>query len=414
MEQIHNDLVQDIEALSEYFSQLRRKLLETADNLHEPGIPPPEELLESLATARNDFMAIYTRIIALARSLAIPVVPTAEQAVSLKDFNALLRAIIEAEDKKTADEQIRHRALAVLKHVLTIVHTDGIDFAPLGITFLIAPLFLIFKWVAAAASAWLEIVLYCHSPTPALTISLVVASGSMTVWTVGIVLLMPGLIVYSMWHRLNLPEIPSPVDFFTYLIDVPGSVFYATSVGLWAFPLAAWLWRRKVDSEAKSTWAFLEGESEPLALPAQAPIRPRLAMIVGLAVGLMFCVLLVLLRYNNYIAPGLGRLIHSVDGLTVVLVLKSLSALMQASAAAIAAAWIRRLGALHGLCSASVAGYVITVGWMLFFADYGGINFFIILGTGTFLALPVALGVSALADWIRRTRSRPQAEASSS
>jgi hypothetical protein len=157
----------------------------------------------------------------------------------------------------------------------------------------------------------------------------------------------------------------------------------------------------------------LEGESEPLALPAQAPMRPGLALIIGFAVGLLFCALLVLLRYNAYVAPGLGRLIRSVDGRTVVLVLNSLSALMQASAAAIAAAWIGRLGALHGLCSASVAGYVITAGWMLFFADYDVINFFMVLGTGTFLALPTALVVSALAGWIHRTRSQPQAEASS-
>jgi hypothetical protein len=167
-----------------------------------------------------------------------------------------------------------------------------------------------------------------------------------------------------------------------------------------------------VVSEAKSTWAFLEGESEQLALPAQAPIRPGLALIIGLAVGFMFCALLVLLRYNNYIAPGLGRLIHAVDGLTVVLVLNSLSAFMQASAAAIAAAWISRLGALHGLCSASIAGYVITLGWMLFFADYAALNFVIILSPGTFLALPVALGVAALAGSIRRTKLQRQAVAS--
>jgi Zn-dependent protease with chaperone function len=279
----------------------------------------------------------------------------------------------------------------------------------LGLTLLFATVFLIFKWVAAAASAWLEVVLYRRSPTPALALSLVIASGSMTVWTVGIVLLMSGLIVYSVWQTLDLPEIPSLVAFFSYVIAVPGSVIYVTSVGLWVFPLAASLWRGKVASEAQSTWAFLEGEAKPLALPAQAPIRLGLALIIGLAVGLMFCALLMLLRYNHYIAPGLGRLIHSVDGLTIVLVLNSLSALMQASAAALAAAWIRRLGTLHGLCSASIAGYVMTLGWMQFFADYGGINLFIILGTGTFLALPVALGVSVLTGWIRRTRSKPQA-----
>jgi hypothetical protein len=92
------------------------------------------------------------------------------------------------------------------------------------------------------------------------------------------------------------------------------------------------------------------------------------------------------------------------DDLTRLLVLSSLSASAQASAAAIAAAWIGRLGALHGLCSAFIAGYVMTVGWMLFVAaDYSGPILF--LGTGTFLALPVALGVSALADWIRRRKS---------
>ena len=282
----------------------------------------------------------------------------------------------------------------------------------LGITLLFATLFLIFKWVAAAASAWLEVVLHRRSPSPALTISLVIASASVTVWAMGITLMTSALIVYSAWHRFNLPEIPSLSGFYTYLVVIPGSVIYATSVCLWAFPLAAWLWRRTVVSEAKSTWAFLEGESEQLALPAQAPIRPGLALIIGLAVGFMFCALLVLFRYNNYIALGLGRLIHAVDGLTVVLVLNGLSAFMQASAAALTTAWIRRLGALHGLCSASIAGYVITLGWMLFFADYAALNFVIILSPGTFLALPVALGVAALAGWIRRTKLQRQAVAS--
>jgi Zn-dependent protease with chaperone function len=279
----------------------------------------------------------------------------------------------------------------------------------LGITLLFATLCLIFIWVAAAASAWLEVVLRRHSPSLALTISLVIASASVTVWAMGITFMTSGLIVYSAWHRLNLPEIPSPSVFYTYLVVIPGSVIYATSVCLWAFPLAAWLWRRTVVSESQSTWAFLEGESEQLALPAQAPIRPDLALIIGLAVGFMFCVLLVLLRYNKYIAPGLDRLIHAVDSPTVGLVLNGLSALMQASAAAIAAAWIRRLGALHGLCSASIAGYVITLGWMLFFADYAAFNFVFFLSPGTFLALPVALGVAALAGWIRRTKLQRQA-----
>jgi hypothetical protein len=273
----------------------------------------------------------------------------------------------------------------------------------LGFTLLFSTVFLIFKWVAAAASAWLEVVLRRRSPSRALTISLLIASGSMTVWTVGIILLTSWLIVYAAWHRLHLPEMPRPRDVFSNLA-VLGSVMYVTSVGLWVFPLAASLWRGKVASEAKPTWAFLEGESEPLALPAQAPMRPGLALIIGLAVGLLFCMLLVLLRYNAYIAPGLGRLIRSVDGFTVMLVLNSLSAFMQASATAIAAAWIRRLGALHGLCSASITGYVITGGWMLLFADYSGLNFFLFLSTGTFLALPAALGVSALADWIRRRK----------
>jgi hypothetical protein len=216
--------------------------------------------------------------------------------------------------------------------------------------------------------------------------------------------------VYAAWHELKLPESLSPSDFFIYLIAIPGSVIYATSVGLWAFPLAAWLWRRKLASEGQSTWAFLKGESALPALPAQAPIRPGVALIIGLAAGLMYCALLVLLRYHNSIAPAIGSFLHSMNGDTRVLILYSLSAFLQASAAAITAIWIRRLGALHGLCSASIAGYVITLAWMLFLGDYSGMHFVLILGPGMFLALPVALSVSALASWIRRTGSQPQAE----
>jgi hypothetical protein len=270
---------------------------------------------------------------------------------------------------------------------------------------LFAMIFVIFKWVAAAASIWLEVVLYRRSPNLALTTSLVIASGFITVWVTGILMLIVLVIIYLFLRMLSLPEITSLSNLFSYLIVPSGSVIYATLFGLWTFPLAASLWRTKATSKAKSTWAFLEEASELPPLSTQPPLRPGLALIIGLVSGLIFCALLISVRYTDFMGPWLDSLIPSVD---ILYTLIGFSAFMQAIAAAIAASWIIRLGVLHGLTSASIAGYIISLTFILVFEAYRIWWFFVIatLSTGTLLALPMTMGSATLAGWIRSIRSQ--------
>ena len=86
-----------------------------------------------------------------------------------------------------------------------------------------------------------------------------------------------------------------------------------------------------------------------------------------------------------------------------------LPTLLQAFAAAIAAGWIGRLSVLHGLFAASVAGYVISAGWLALYEPNGltgGLfTSVIFLSLGVCLALPVALVVARVSGQFRRFAS---------
>lgn len=113
--------------------------------------------------------------------------------------------------------------------------------------------------------------------------------------------------------------------------------------------------------------------------------------------------------YNKYILPAEIRTLFLSVGRDVLgHIILLLSALMQAAAAAIAAVWIRRLGALHGLLSAFTAGFVHALGWVLLHKQYDGVVylFLTVMSPGIFLALPIALGMSALRGWLVHLRGR--------
>ncbi|HEY6408666.1 MAG TPA: hypothetical protein VIY29_14465, partial [Ktedonobacteraceae bacterium] len=87
-----------------------------------------------------------------------------------------------------------------------------------------------------------------------------------------------------------------------------------------------------------------------------------------------------------------------------------LAGLLEAGIAAIVAGWVKRLGSIHGLFAAFIGGCVMTAGLLFFIVLSGGtidsltiwtILCFVING-GALLVLPTALGVSVLAEWIRR------------
>jgi len=74
------------------------------------------------------------------------------------------------------------------------------------------------------------------------------------------------------------------------------------------------------------------------------------------------------------------------------------------------AGWVRRLGALHGLFAAFVAGCVMTIAILGLNLAFGGtfdlgvtwLTFALVVNVGALLALPSGLAVAALAGWVRR------------
>ena len=179
-------------------------------------------------------------------------------------------------------------------------------------------------------------------------------------------------------------------------------------------------------SASGSSWAFLDPSPQPLVLPRQAPLRPGLALTVGVIGGMIFCVLSFIISF------GLDFAGFEIFVAWMLFGQAALAALMQAGVAAVVAAWVKRLGGLHGLFAAFVAGCVMAGGALVIDLLIAGTEVIlapsfptafsiwfevtIVINGGTLLALPTAWGVSALAGWVRQTaavRSRRTAEKAS-
>ncbi len=309
---------------------------------------------------------------------------------------------------------------------------------------LMASLVLLFKWVAAGASAWLEIALNSRSPRPVYTVGLILAAllcalGLTVLYLISGIINLSAMLsstedvlsstrVFGVGLVVGLlaPNLSS-VTFSESAPWIGGMgagalplVFPLAYLSLWAFPLAAWVWRRR--TAVGTSWAFLEASARQFELPHQAPLRPGLALSIGLSGGLIFCVMLsvIHLKVPIEVVEALGgirlRTIYHTGSaeLSVFIGQIALAALMQAGIAAIAAGWIRRLGALHGLFSAFAAGLVMTIGIIGRYLLHGGeLDLTIVLMTlyqvvsgGALLVLPIALGVSVVINWIHRISMR--------
>ena len=145
----------------------------------------------------------------------------------------------------------------------------------------------------------------------------------------------------------------------------------------------------------------------------QAPFRLGLALTVGLIVGFTFCGLLLLTRIVLRIS--LPEAVRNTDDFRLAFFVTQIAvaALMQAGAAALVAAWVQRLGAIHGLFSAFVAGCLMTVGVLTLNLVFGGTvdlqfawnTFSQVVNEGGLLAIPVAWIVAGFADLVRHIRN---------
>ena len=130
MTQNSSHLSTELTALSDRFSDIGERLLAAARQLHAPGVPPADELIEAVSVSRHEFMSLRDRALQLAETLEIHA-PASEHLQSLQDITGLLDQVAEAELRRSKGEDTRRRAVAVLDRVLTLSHASGGDFEPL-------------------------------------------------------------------------------------------------------------------------------------------------------------------------------------------------------------------------------------------------------------------------------------------
>ncbi len=275
---------------------------------------------------------------------------------------------------------------------------------------LLIGLFFFFRWIAAGASVWLEIAAARRSPRLIYTSGLIIAS---VVLIIGLEHLFSYRDLSSLDLSQGISSVSNPftdsIEYF-WLVTLGQLTTLLALMCLWVFPLAASFWRRRMARAATSSWAFLDSPSQYAGLPLQEPLRPRLALMIGLVGGLLYCILLLLIQIWRH--SNLSAAITNTDQFIQWFTYGRFvgGAILQAIIAAIVAVWVRRLGVLYGLFAAFVAGCVMTAGVCGSVLLYGQtIDFFFvwnvlgwIVNGGAILALLTAPVVSALAGWIRR------------
>ncbi|AGA29100.1 hypothetical protein [Singulisphaera acidiphila] len=130
MTQSSNDLSQEVSKISDLFSSLSERLLGAARQLHSPGSPPPEGLIEELGQARREFVGLRDRTRERAEALHVAL-PSSETLDTVQGLTAVLDLVAESEVRQSKAEESRRRALSVLDRVLNLTHSADHEFAPL-------------------------------------------------------------------------------------------------------------------------------------------------------------------------------------------------------------------------------------------------------------------------------------------
>jgi hypothetical protein len=135
--------------------------------------------------------------------------------------------------------------------------------------------------------------------------------------------------------------------------------------------------------------------------------------MLGLVGGLLYCLPVLLLEIwrHNYIPAAITNTAEFRVWFGIVLF--TVGAVLQSIVAAIVTVWVGRLGVVHGLFAAFIAGYVMTAvvcGTSLLLGQ--SIDLIVVssvlgwmVNGGAILALLTALVASGLAGWIRHLRS---------
>jgi Zn-dependent protease with chaperone function len=239
---------------------------------------------------------------------------------------------------------------------------------------LVAGLGLLLAWVAGSAQTWIRALGATSRPTLATAVGLVFGSGILAIF-VGMFFALHGTrpaLGFSREGSAIEHALVSEVawvgptwlyqlvrDAYTLIVLTKPVVFVAL-VALWLFPLAAWLRRREQVEDAP--WAFLErGGQLRIPLLGRGSLDPWL---VGLVAGLAFLGVLLVLRLGLKATVDADTRSEFLFPLAFFHWQLLLALLLQAVAAAVAAArWSPRdLSVVAGIAAAFTTGVVATAG----------------------------------------------------
>jgi hypothetical protein len=122
-------LINQLNDLEVSFKVLAKRLPEASELLESLGRPVPQELIQELANSAEQFEEIKREVLKLSESVAgLP--PTSELG-SIRDLRSFMESVSNVIEIQTAHRNIQQAASGVLEKVLSIIHVDGVEFAPL-------------------------------------------------------------------------------------------------------------------------------------------------------------------------------------------------------------------------------------------------------------------------------------------
>ncbi|MEG4345530.1 sigma-70 family RNA polymerase sigma factor [Microcoleus sp. A003_D6] len=131
MEHNSADLLKQLTALEDVFSQLEARLSEASGKLLYPGIPICQKLIQELDDSGKNFIQLRDKALEMAEYLAVSPMLKAEEIGSLADIKSVLERVDFAEKQKSAIALVRDSALRVLERILAIAHRVESNFQSL-------------------------------------------------------------------------------------------------------------------------------------------------------------------------------------------------------------------------------------------------------------------------------------------
>ena len=241
-----------------------------------------------------------------------------------------------------------------------------------------------FQWVALGAMTWLPIAARSQSPRKFYRLGLVIAGGILASLFLGM------FVTLISWSSQASPQWNA--QFSPHRLIAFNPFISLAIIGLWAYPMSSWFWRKRIEKTPVAQWLFLDSPSQPVTLSRQVQLKPTLALIVGLLGGLVGSLLVFI------VIPLGGNIVNFVLALSI---------LIQLLVAGFVAAVTRNLGSIHGLFAASVAACLMSIS--VFIQTNSNLVSALFLGTGIFnsgglVAVPTVLIVSGIANWFRDSK----------